>query len=164
MARKARTKPETVAPINDLRADGEQDGVPVAQAVASVVYPREAPSSFMYNPVLIDYNFADKRPRGGSACFDFFACGRLCTLVNELDESLLVYVSKEEIAPTQGFFLMDFAQVNANPNILIEAIKGLKLTHLYVEDSANHSLKDVLKTQKKLFVSYVQFKPATRPS
>ncbi len=115
--------------------------------------------SINHYPFFIDYNFADSKPRGGSAFIDFFAGGGLCSLMDGLGKDGLVYVKKDKIEPAGGFFLMDFAKVKAEPESFIKAVSNLHLDRLYVEDSRRYSLNDVLHDLGGVSVTLVSFVP-----
>ena len=126
--------------------------------MTSTQHKRTPLSKFNYFPVFIDYNFAESRPRGGSACIDFFACGKLCALMDEVDSEGVTFVTKEDLMPESGFFLVDFAQTLENPREFISSLKKMNLSHIYVEDSQLFPLKDLLDKETDIAVSYVMFR------
>jgi len=112
-----------------------------------------------YYPFFIDYNFKDARPRGGSAFIDFFAGGKLCALMDGIDKEGLVYMKKDNIAPSGGFFLMDFAMMKVNPTSFLKAVFDLNLEQLYIEDSRRYPLDAVLHRLQKVGIVLVSFLP-----
>ena len=112
-----------------------------------------------YYPFFIDYDFVEARPRGGSAFIDFFACGKLCKLMDKVDADGLVYVEKNGIAPESGFFLMDFARVVNEAEAFVRAVLDLKLDYLYIEDSRRYPLDGVLVGLEKVGICLVSFIP-----
>ncbi|MDR0453436.1 MAG: hypothetical protein LBH05_01340 [Deferribacteraceae bacterium] len=112
-----------------------------------------------YYPFFMDYNFKDARPRGGSAFIDFFAGGRLCELMDDVGKDGLVYVRKKDIVPLDGFFLMDFAKIKTDPVLFLNAVSGLKLEDMFIEDSSAYPLNDVLKTIENVGIAMVSFIP-----
>lgn len=91
-------------------------------------------------PIVLDYDFRGKRPRGGSACVDMFSFGKLCSLMDALSDAGIVYVQKTGLMPLGGFFLVDFAEVYKNPALLKDAIRNMNISELWVEDSARFPL------------------------
>ena len=122
-------------------------------------YNRTQINKFDYFPVFIDYSFAESKPRGGSAFIEFFAAGQLCSLMDELGSaSDITFVSKGNIKPEKGFFLVDFDKAVQQPEAFIAAVKKLNLKHIYVEDSVNHSIRSIFEEIPELTVSYVAFR------
>jgi len=105
---------------------------------------RTEPSQIGYYPLVIDYDFVRLRPRGGSACIDFFSSGKLFSIINELDKPNAMYIQKSDIAPESGFFLMDFAEAKKNPQKFIETLKGLNMSVIYIEDSKHFPPEKIL--------------------
>lgn len=125
---------------------------------ATSVLKRIKMSEFNYFPVIVDYNFAESRPRGGSACFDFFVSGRLCALMDDVTDDGLVLVAKEDIMPETGFFLLDFAKAKDNSHRVLDAVKKLNIPHVYVENSAKYPLNAIFDNETGIAVSYVTFR------
>ena len=105
---------------------------------------RIEPPHMEYYPFVVDYDFKRFRPRGGSACIDFFSSGKLFSIVNTLDQANIVYIQKNGIAPESGFFLMDFAETVKNPKKFIDILKGMQVSDIYVEDSERFPLDKIL--------------------
>ena len=119
---------------------------------------RVEPTQIEYYPLVIDYDFIRLRPRGGSACIDFFSSGRLFNIINELDKSNIVYIQKSDISPESGFFLMDFAEAKKDPKKFIETLKGMNMSVIYIEDSKHFPPEEIVgKTDFNLkFVNFAK--------
>lgn len=87
-------------------------------------------------PVFIDYDLELLRPRGLSGRIDFFSLGKLTQFLESADKiNSIIYLKKSEFFFDNGFFLMDFKQIQSNFNLFVENIKNLGFDKIYLEKS-----------------------------
>lgn len=118
---------------------------------------RVNPTEMNQYPLVIDYDFVNLRPRGGSACIDLFSSGRLCSVVDSVGASGVIYVQKNDIVPDSGFFLMDFAQMTKRHDLLLETLKDMNITELYLEDSKKYPLSGIFAKDSAFDLTLVSF-------
>ena len=100
-------------------------------------------------PMLFDYDFKNKRPRGASLKLDILSGGSLSSCIDALGEVYLpVFLKKTEIPAKNGLFLLDFKQLHDLEKFMEDFMNNNNFTHVYVEKNLSLScgnLKDRIK-------------------
>ena len=119
---------------------------------------RKLPHEIDYFPFILDFDFEKMRPRGGSACMDFFTFGKITQAVEEVGAAKLVYVRKAGLFPADGFFLSDFSHIVKDSTAFKEQLKKLNVRRVYLEESAKFPLEPVFdETAEELKIVFVRF-------
>jgi hypothetical protein len=114
-------------------------------------------SEFNSYPLFVDYDFAGKRPRGGSAYIDLFSHGRLCMIMDESLQTGLVYIQKDNIMPVCGFFLIDFRIIKSEPVFMREILDDMQIKAAYIEKSIHFPITDADLLFDGLDITFVKF-------
>lgn len=93
-----------------------------------------------YSPAIIDYDFINNRPRGGSSRIDLFSHGAVSSSLEGLEFDTKIYLKKDNIFFEKGIFLLDFQEVQKNPSIFVDMVKNLKLERIYLENSIHFDI------------------------
>ncbi len=93
-----------------------------------------------FSPAVIDYDFQNRRPRGGSCRIDFFSHGMLSASLEGVDFEDKVYIKKDNIFFDNGIFLLDFKHILEKPEIFIEMINNMKYSKVYLENSVQYNI------------------------
>ncbi len=109
------------------------------------------------SPAIIDYDFENKRPRGGSCRIDFFSHGMLSYSLEGIDFDEKIYIRKDNIFFENGVFLLDFKQVQNKPDILLEMVKNMKFNKIYIENSVHYNILDIANKLQDTEIILMQF-------
>ncbi|MDR2401301.1 MAG: hypothetical protein LBD73_06590 [Deferribacteraceae bacterium] len=110
-----------------------------------------------YYPLFVDYDMETARPRGGSTCIDFFSVGKLAKLVDSCGKSDILYVQKDKIHPSDGFFITDFSKIKTNPVWFRQVLDGMGITEFYIENSKTFPFNEREKLFENFKVTLVNF-------
>lgn len=110
-----------------------------------------------YSPAIIDYDFINNRPRGGSCRMDFFSHGVVSSSLEGLEFDTKIYLKKDNIFFENGVFLLDFNKIIENPNILMNMVKNLKLEKIYLENSIHFDIKNIISNLEDVDVVLMNF-------
>lgn len=110
-----------------------------------------------YTPAIIDYDFINKRPRGGSSRIDFFSHGMISSTLEDISIENKVFIKKDNIFFEKGFFLLDFSQIVKNHNLFIDMVKDLKFNKIYVENSKHYNILPVVEKLTNVEVILMNF-------
>lgn len=110
-----------------------------------------------YAPAIIDYDFLNKRPRGGSSRIDFFSHGMISSSLEGISFDSKVFLKKDNIFFEQGVFLLDFSVVVNDHKLFIEMVEDLKFTKIYVENSKHFDITPVIEKLKNVDVILMNF-------
>lgn len=110
-----------------------------------------------YSPTIIDYDFLNKRPRGGSCRIDFFSHGMISSSLEGISFDNKVYLKKDNIFFEKGIFLLDFSQILNSPEIFIEMVENLKFTKIYMENSKHYDIMPLVEKLKNVDVILMNF-------
>lgn len=87
-------------------------------------------------PFFMDYDFVKMRPRGLSTKFSFFSYGLLADIVENAGEIKdILFIKKETLYLKNGFFLVDYMNINEDKEWFIKKILQLNFETIYMEDS-----------------------------
>lgn len=110
-----------------------------------------------YSPAIIDYDFINNRPRGGSSRIDFFSHGAVSSSLEGLKFDTKIYLKKDNIFFEKGIFLLDFHEVQKNPDIFLEMVKDLKLERIYLENSIHFSIEKIASKLENVDIILMNF-------
>lgn len=110
-----------------------------------------------YTPAIIDYDFINKRPRGGSSRIDFFSHGMISSTLEDISIENKVFIKKDNIFFEKGVFLLDFSQIVKNHNLFIDMVKDLKFNKIYVENSKHYNILPVVEKLTNVEVILMNF-------
>lgn len=96
-----------------------------------------------YSPAIIDYDFINNRPRGGSSRIDFFSHGAVSSSLEGLEFDTKIYLKKDNIFFEKGVFLLDFQEVQRNHHIFLDMVNNLKLERIYLENSIHFNIASI---------------------
>lgn len=110
-----------------------------------------------YSPAIIDYDFINNRPRGGSCRIDFFSHGVVSSSLKNLEFDTKIYLKKDNILFEEGVLLLDFQEVCKDPYIFLDMIKGLKLEKIYLENSIHFNINHIADRLENVDVILMNF-------
>lgn len=96
-----------------------------------------------YSPAIVDYDFSNNRPRGGSSRIDFFSHGAISSSLEGLEFDTKIYLKKDNIFFEQGIFLLDFKKVLEDASFFIEMVENLKFERIYLENSIHFNIEHI---------------------
>lgn len=110
-----------------------------------------------YSPAIIDYDFSNNRPRGGSSRIDFFSHGAVSSSLEGLEFDTKIYLKKDNIFFEKGVFLLDFKEVQRNPKIFLDMVQDLKLERIYLENSIHVNIEHIAAKLENVDVILMNF-------
>lgn len=110
-----------------------------------------------YSPAIIDYDFINRRPRGGSSRIDFFSHGMISSILEDISLESKVFIKKDNIFFEKGIFLLDFSQIIKDHKLFIDMVQDLKFNKIYVENSKHYDILPVLKKLTNMEVILMDF-------
>ena len=97
-----------------------------------------------YFPAVLDYDFVKNRPRGGSCRVDFFSYGRLSEVLNNMTPLPNVFVKLSNIFFKNGIFLVDYSLISKRCDHIVDMVKKLHFSKIYIEDSRRFSVAKLI--------------------
>lgn len=110
-----------------------------------------------YSPAIIDYDFINNRPRGGSSRIDFFSHGEISSSLEGITFDDKIFLKKDNIFFEKGVFLLDFQEILNKPEIFIDMITNLKFERIYLENSLHYSIEHIAKKLDNVEVILMNF-------
>lgn len=110
-----------------------------------------------YSPAIIDYDFINRRPRGGSSRIDFFSHGMISSILEDISLESKVFIKKDNIFFEKGIFLLDFSQILKDHKLFIDMVQDLKFNKIYVENSKHYDILPVLNKLTNIEVILMDF-------
>lgn len=110
-----------------------------------------------YSNAIIDYDFINNRPRGGSSRIDFFSHGAISSALEGLEFDTKIYLKKDNIFFENGVFLLDFQEVQRNPNLFLDMVTNLKLERIYLEHSIHFNIENIAAQLENVDVIIMNF-------
>jgi hypothetical protein len=83
--------------------------------------------------------------------------GKLVRLLDSCGKTDLVYVQKDKIKPSAGFFLADFSVIKSNPLWFRQVLDGMGISEFYIENSKTYPFDDKEKLFEFFKVTLVDF-------
>ncbi len=122
---------------------------------SSVVYFNDLPEDNY--PIILDYDFVKKTPRGGSLKLDFFSYGNMQKRLDPLDLNGAVFYRHIPMLFERGVFLLDFENVNKDMKKFLKMINNLKSKIIYIERSALLDVHQLNNALPYITVKYIEF-------
>ncbi len=113
--------------------------------------------NFDYAPAIVDYDFINNRPRGGSCRLDFFSYGKISSSLENLSFDSKIFLKKDNIFFEKGIFLLDFKEILQKPDIFIDMVENLKCSEIYLENSPNYNINFIAESLEKIDVILMDF-------
>ena len=110
-----------------------------------------------YSPAIIDYDFINNRPRGGSSRIDFFSHGEISSSLEGITFDDKIFLKKDNIFFEKGIFLLDFQEILNKPEIFLDMVKNLKFERIYLENSLHYSIEHIAKKLDNVEVILMNF-------
>ncbi len=110
-----------------------------------------------FSPAVVDYDFQNKRPRGGSSRIDFFSHGMLSSSLEGIEFEDKVFIRKDNIFFESGLFLLDFKKILEKPHIFIDMVNNMKFSQIYIENSSLYSLLPVVEKLENVDIIFMNF-------
>lgn len=110
-----------------------------------------------FHPAIIDYDFVNNRPRGGSCRVDFFSHGALSYALEDIKGETKVYLKKDNVFFENGMFLIDFDVVSKNVKIFEDMVNCMKFSKIYLEYSNKYDTEAFTKNMKNVQVILMRF-------
>lgn len=111
---------------------------------------------FDFFPVILDYDFDKKRPRGLSARADFFSYGTICDVLDGIDLLPHVFVKKKNTFFENGMILVDFSKIINSPADFVKMVKNLKSPVIYLEASSKFPLDKAVAKLKNTDIIFLE--------
>lgn len=122
---------------------------------SSVVYFNDLPEDNY--PIILDYDFMKKTPRGGSLKLDFFSYGAMQKRLYPLDLNEAVFYRHMPMLFERGVFLLDFENVNKDMKKFFKVINNLKSKIVYIEKSALLNIQQVNGMHSYITLNFIEF-------
>lgn len=110
-----------------------------------------------YSPAIIDYDFKNNKPRGGSCRIDFFSQGIVSTSLDDIKDKQKIYLKKSGTFFSRGMFILDFKECLDKPELLIDMLKDLNVGKVYIEKSKEFDLSSILEKVSNIEIVYLTF-------
>ena len=110
-----------------------------------------------YSPAIIDYDFINNRPRGGSSRIDFFSHGEISSSLEGITFDDKIFLKKDNIFFEKGVFLLDFQEILNKPERFLDMVKNLKFERIYLENSLHYSIEHIAKKLDNVEVILMNF-------
>ena len=122
---------------------------------SSVVYFNDLPEDNY--PIILDYDFINKSPRGGSLKLDFFSYGTMQKRLDPLELNEAVFYRHMPMLFERGVFLLDFENINKDMKKFLNVINNLKSKIIYIEKSTLLDANQVNSALSYLTVKFIEF-------
>ncbi len=122
-------------------------------------------SSFIYfndlpednYPIILDYDFLNKFPRGGSLKLDFFSYGSMQKTLYPLDLNEAVFYKHLPMLFERGVFLLDFENINKDMEKFLKVINNFRSKVIYIERSILLNTQQVRDELSYITVKFIEF-------
>lgn len=109
-------------------------------------------------PIILDYDFAKRRPRGGSLKLDFFSYGVMQSRLRSVKLHKAAFYKYSPMLFEGGVFLLDFKNITeGGGKQIIKAIRDLGAELIYIENSALYPVESIRTALSRQNIKLINF-------
>jgi len=110
------------------------------------------------HPIILDYDFSKRCPRGGSLKLDFFSYGKMQTRLRSVKLNKAVFYKHSPMLFENGVFLLDFKNIVDNGGKqMIKVVRDLNAELIYIENSAFYPIEPIKNALSNQNIKLVNF-------